>query len=99
MLSRFILYDGFMSKNAKSEKIVIIAVICVAAVLLFAIGGWVYTEQQNRNQANSQFQLKLKQDKELKEYEQQQLNKRTEVECMAKKSSNDVFAWADCKIK
>ena len=46
-------------------------------VLLSAIGSWVYLNQQQIAQKDRQ----LQQEKQLKEYEQEQLNKRNEENC------------------
>lgn len=64
-------------KSTKEKsKLIIVIILCVTAVLLAAIGAWVYTNQQNVAQRNKE----LEQQKQLTEYEQQQINNRASEE-------------------
>lgn len=64
------------SKNTTTKKLPVAIVICSTLVMLAAISGWVYIHQQNIAQKDRE----LSQQKELKEYEQQQLNERNKAD-------------------
>ena len=57
-----------------SSKLTIIITICVTLVLLAGVCGWVYVQKQQVAQKDRE----LQQQKQLKEYEQEQLNKRND---------------------
>jgi uncharacterized protein HemX len=54
-------------KQSKSLPITI--VVCITLILAFAVGAWIFNNSQN-----------LKQQKQLAEYEQQQLNSRNKAD-------------------
>jgi len=58
--------------KSRSKLLPVIITICVTLVLVAGIGGWVYTQQQQVAQKDRE----LQQQKQLKEYEQEQINKR-----------------------
>lgn len=64
----------------KNNKLFITIIICVTVLALAAIGGWVYIQQQQVDLRNKE----LQQQKELTEYEQEQINNRAEAERRSK---------------
>ena len=60
--------------KTNSNKLTIVIALCATLVLLASVGGWVYVQKQQVAQKDRE----LQQQKQLKEYEQEQLNKRNE---------------------
>lgn len=60
----------------KSSKLLITIIVSVTLVILAAIAGWVYIQKQELAQRDRE----LQQQKQLTEYEQQQINNRAEEE-------------------
>ena len=67
--------------KGKSKILPVVIIVCSTMVLLSAIGSWVYLNQQQIAQKDRQ----LQQEKQLKEYEQEQLNKRNEEDNRVKR--------------
>ncbi len=58
--------------KVSSKKLLVIITLCATLALLVGIGSWVYVQRQNMAQKDRE----LQQTKQLKEYEQQQINER-----------------------
>lgn len=63
-----------MKQGNKSKSVVITSVLCLTIAIISVIGGLIYIQKQDIAQKNRD----LQQQKELKEYEQEQLNKRNQ---------------------
>lgn len=78
-----------MRSGQSSNKVMVVIIFCVTAVLLSAIGSWVYISRQQMEQKDRE----LQQSKELKEYEQDQINQRE-----SKRQSNErLNQGSNCK--
>jgi flagellar basal body-associated protein FliL len=64
------------TKNKKDSKLLITVIICASFVLVSGIGAWVFVYQQDIAQRDKE----LQQQKELTEYEQEQINNRASEE-------------------
>lgn len=69
-----------MNKEEGSARLLIAIIICFTVLLLAAIGSWLYVQHQNLAQRDRA----LQQQKQLKEYEQSQINNRQQQECRQK---------------
>jgi flagellar basal body-associated protein FliL len=83
--------------KGKSKALLVAIIICSTLIILTAIGGWVYSNQQNIAQKNRQLQqekelkeAELKNEKEIKEYEQEQINDRA-----SRQRASDAFNSAN----
>lgn len=78
-----------MQNRTSRSKVFMVTAICVTIVLCGAIGAWVYIQQQGIAQKDRE----LLQTKQLKEYEQAQINERAkkERECSNVKNSDGFY--------
>ena len=78
-----------MATQGKWSRVFVLSVVCMSLVLLSVIGVWLYTSNQQIAQKNRE----LEQQKQLKEYEQQQINQRADKErqCEAHQDSSNPF--------
>jgi Tfp pilus assembly protein PilE len=72
-----------MKEVQRSSRLLLTVIICATVLLLAAIGSWVYIQRQDLAQKDRA----LQQQKQLKVYEQQQINQRQQ-QGEACKSSN-----------
>jgi cell division protein FtsB len=73
------------------KTVLILSIICFTLIVLAAIGAWVYVQQQQIAQRDRE----LQQAKQLKEYEQSQINERQRKDCIAK--SDNPVGWMTCR--
>lgn len=59
-----------------SRRFQVLIILCVTVIALGSIGSWVYVQEQN----NAQRDRALLQQKQLEEYQQQQLNQRNDAD-------------------
>jgi hypothetical protein len=69
-----------MKQIKNNRGIIIASIICLALVVISVVGGLVYMQKQNIAQREKEFQ----QQKQLKEYEQEQLNARNKADNIQK---------------
>ena len=69
-----------MKQSKSSKGIVISFIVCTTIIILGVVGGLIYMQNQNTVQKEKEFQ----QQKQLKEYEQEQLNARNQADNVQK---------------
>lgn len=69
-----------MKQNKSSRGLIITSIICFTIVVVSVVGGLIYMQKQSTAQKEKEFQ----QQKQLKEYEQQQINARNKADNIQK---------------